>query len=315
MRSVPVSGLWKHASFAENAKRLLDGERFDIVHSFTRTYSQDILRLGGGVHAEYLLRMEPARSAVGRWWSRVSPAERAELDLERRCFQPGASRRIVALSQVGKQEVIRHYGVAAEEIVVIPNGVDTRRFSPELRSHREAVRSTLGLGAEDLVFLFCGSGGRRKGLPYALQALESLPDAQMIVVGAVDGPSVGGRVRFVGARDDVEPYYGASDALVLPTLYDPFPNVTLEAMASGLPVITTRVTGTAEIIENGKDSMVIEEGSDVAALAARMRELADPARRGEMSRAARDTAERYTVDRNLESNLALYGEVVRMKTA
>jgi len=321
-REIPTNeaiSAWKHFAFAANLRHLLRTERFDLVQSFSRTYSQDVLRLGGGTHREYLRCMEPERTLVGRWWSRVNPKELVQLRLERLGLRPGAYRRIVAVSKRVKDEVIRYYGVPTGDISVIPNGVDTERFSPALRTHRSRIRKTLGLEETKTLFLFCGNGPRRKGLAYAIEALARVPGAHLVIVGDA-GPEyavlakkfdVDRRVTLLGLRDPVQEYYGAADALVLPTLYDPFPNVCLEAMASGLPVVTTSVTGVAEVIEDGRDSFLIPSGQDVDALAGRMRELLDPARREEMSRAARATAERYSVDRMIEAYLGLFEELRR----
>jgi UDP-glucose:(heptosyl)LPS alpha-1,3-glucosyltransferase len=114
------------------------------------------------------------------------------------------------------------------------------------------------------------------------------------------------RIHFLERQDNVGEFYGSADAFLLPSLYDPFPNVCLEAMACGLPVITTRVTGIAEIVTHGKDALLVDEGQDIQALACAMKELADPAKRQSLSQAARTTAEQFSLERNLQANLALY---------
>lgn len=322
LRTNETFSAWKHLAFAANVKRFLETETFDIVHSFTRTYSQDILRLGGGTHREYLRCMSPERSLLGRWWSRFNPKELVQLRLERLGLRRGAYRRVVAVSNRVKAEVLRYYPVPPEDIVVIPNGVDIRKFSPDLQAHRARVRKNFGIKDDETAFLFCGNGPRRKGLAYAIEALARLPEGcRLLVVGDAGADylsiarrwKIASRISLLGPRDPVHEFYGAADALVLPTLYDPFPNVCLEAMASGLPVITTAVTGVAEIITEGVDSFVVPAGQDVDALSARMRELNDRGRREAMSKAARATAERYSVERMIDTNLALYDEILRAK--
>lgn len=316
---------WKHTTFADNSKRLLEEDRFDVIHSFTRTYYQDILRLGGGTHREYLDQMESERSVLGRLWSRVNPKERAQLKLERRGFREGAYRRIVAVSNRVKEEVVRHYGLPPEDIVVIHNGVDTDKFHPALREGRARVRKTFGLAETDLVYLFCGSGGKRKGLGYAIESMAKLPAEprpRLLVVGESGAGwlsqarrlKISDRVFMLGPRDNVGDFYGAADALVLPTLYDPFPNVCLEALATGIPIITTAVTGVAEIVTEGRDAFILEDGRDPEAIAERMRRLADPGVRASMSAAARETAERHSIHRTVEANLALYEEILKSKS-
>src|SRR5688572_19205801 len=123
-------GVTDHAGFARSAKAALKECAFDVIHSFARTVSQDLLRLGGGVHAEYLRRMAPARSPLGRWFSKLNPKERRILKLERESFQPESTRLIQAVSDRVRDEVVRHYGIAPTRIVVTRNSVDLKRFTP-----------------------------------------------------------------------------------------------------------------------------------------------------------------------------------------
>jgi UDP-glucose:(heptosyl)LPS alpha-1,3-glucosyltransferase len=95
-------------------------------------------------------------------------------------------------------------------------------------------------------------------------------------------------VRFLGPRSDVESVYAAADALILPTRYDAFANATLEAAASGLPVLTSGTNGASALLAPG--AIVVEDPEDVAGFAAGLDELGDPARRSELARAGRDVA-------------------------
>ncbi|MBI4566076.1 MAG: glycosyltransferase family 4 protein [Planctomycetes bacterium] len=303
-------------AFALAAKASVQAERFDVIHSFARTLSQDILRLGGGVHAEYLKRMEPARSAIGRWFSRVNPKERAILRLERDSFDPSATRLIQAVSHRVKEEVSRHYGVDPTRIVVTHNAVDIHHFHPGLREHRAHVLAALSLPADTFLVLFAGGGFKRKGLASAIRSLALLPSgshACLIVLGSGDaGPCerlaerLKVNAQFLGSLAKIEPYYGAADALVLPTLYDPFPNVCLEAMACGVPVVVTRVAGVSEIIADGIDAFVVDDPGKPEDIARRLEKLLDPAARAAMGRAARALAERHPFERYVEETLSLY---------
>jgi UDP-glucose:(heptosyl)LPS alpha-1,3-glucosyltransferase len=208
-----------------------------------------------------------------------------------------------------KDEAVRHYGVPAEKIAVIPNGVDGAEFKPAAEA-RGLIRNQLGLAEGDYTLLFCGTGFRRKGLDYAVAAVDRVPSARLVVAGEGRARSHP-RVLHLGRRTDVAHLYAAADAFILPTLYDPFPNAALEAMASGIPVIVSRVAGVSEIIEG--DSLVVEEASDVAALAEAVRRLEDPAVRKPMGEAARRKALQYTPERVLEANLRVYDEVLRLK--
>lgn len=310
-RLVRAGGLFPRFAFARETRRLLEGERFDIIHSFTRTPFQDLLRLGGGIHREYLAQTDDQYSAAGRLWRRLRPKERLELALEAASLAPGAYRKIVAVSRRVRDEAVRHYGVRPEDVEVIYNGVDTAALSvPD--GARAEVRRELGLGEKDYTLLFCGTGFRRKGLRYAVGAVEEVPRARLLVAGEGRGPRHP-RVRYLGRRADVARLYAAADALILPTLYDPFPNACLEAMATGRPVIVSRIAGVSEIIDG--DSLVVEDPRDVPSLAEAVRSLEDPDRRKMLGEAARIKAGRFTPERHLEENLRLYATLVDKEKA
>ena len=302
---VDATGLHHHATFAGRSRALLEKERFDVIHSFTRTSCQDVLRLGGGVHQEYLDRTGVAYSTLGRLWRRFRPKEREELRLERESLQPSSSKRIVAVSKRVKEEVVRHYGVLAERIDVIYNGVDAGEFKPNPEARR-LIRNQLAIDDAEYLLLFCGSGFKRKGLQYAIRAVDRVPSAKLAVAGEGRAPRHP-RVCMLGRRTDVAHLYAAADAFILPTLYDPFPNAALEAMASGLPVIVSRVAGVSEIIDG--DSMVIEDPTNIGELTAAIRKLEDPAVRKPMGEAARRKSLLYPVERVVEDTLKVYESV------
>lgn len=296
----------KHRSFAEGAARISEG--YDVVHSFTRTVRQDIFRLGGGTHIEYLRRTDAERGPLASWWRRLNPKERTILDLEREAMKN--SRLIQAVSRRTAQEARDHYGVTDDRLAVLHNGVDTEFFHPRnVGRSRDRIRAELELKGE--VALFAGSGFRRKGLRTAIEAVAALPRWSLVVMGR-DEPDpwreecrrlgCERRVRFIGPRSDPQDLYASADVLVLPSLYDPFPNVCLEAMATGVPVITTPVTGVAEILTHGVDGFVAEGEEEIAAA---LPAIPDPG----MGAAARATAERYGLEWYVDETLALYGRL------
>lgn len=326
-RHVPISTSdtlpgQRHLTFAENVEKALATRSYDVVHSFARTTRQDILRLGGGCHVEYLRHTDEDRSWASRLFRRFNPKERAILALERRSMAPGAYRKVAAVSRRVADEAIRHYAVPERDVVVIHNGVDVNRFSPRVKSRGMGTRQALGIGDGDVMFLFVGMGFKRKGLAHAIEALARLPaspTSRLVVLGGGEVAThrrlarklrLQERVFILGARDNPEDYYGAADAFVFPSLYDPFPNACLEALACGLPVVTTRVTGVAEIMTAGREGYLVESGTDVGAIADAMRALLDPKIRADMGAAARATAERHSIDRFIDENVKLYDQVV-----
>jgi len=308
---VPSGGILGNGTFSSQVRTLLERERFDIIYSYTRTELQDILRLGGGTHREYLIRTDPAYGPLARLWRTVRPKERRELRLETRSFHPEASRKIVAVSHRVKDEAIRHYGVPAEKIVVIHNGVDGTEFRPSPEA-RGLIRNQLGLADAVYMLLFVGSGFRRKGLESAIRAVDRVPAARLVVAGEGRAPGHP-RVLMLGRRTDVSHLYAAADAFIFPTLYDPFPNAVLEAMASGIPAIVSRVAGVSEIITD--DSIVVENPLDVGEVAAAVRSLEDPAVRRPMGERARKKALARPLETVLEENLRLCDQVLAMKKA
>jgi UDP-glucose:(heptosyl)LPS alpha-1,3-glucosyltransferase len=283
--------------------------------------------VGGGVHWEYLLHTKPAMAtALGRFLRRWNPRDRVIRDLERRAFAPGACRKVLCVSGCVREEIRRHYGVPDETLAVLHNGVDIRRFSPDVRAERRRdARGRLALSDGETAVLFAGTGYERKGLRFAVEAVglvaKDAPVRLLVAGRGAAGPSrrlarrlgIAERVRFLGEASDIESLYAAADVFLLPTLYDPFPNACLEAMACGLPVVTTAAAGVSEIIESGVDAWSVDSGDRVVELAAALRDLLDPARRDAMGRAARAKAERHSLERHLERTLAIYDEVLKAK--
>ncbi len=311
-------------TFARNAAEAVrrDRARWDVVHGFGRTLEQDVYRCGGGCHLEYLRAVEPAmRHPFGRACLLLNPRHRVALALERRLFGERRFRRLTCISREVARQVQAHYGIALDEMRVIHNGVDVAAYSPELRErHREAVRRECALAEDAFVVLFVGSGFERKGLLHALRACALLPRGlpwRLVVVG--NGRigryrahavrlGIADRVVFLGARRDAHRFYGAADALVFPTLFEPFGTVALEAMASGVPVVTTRIAGCAEAIEDGSDSFVVAGPGSEAEIADRLARLADAGLRASMGAAARAKSLLFTIDRNIEATLEVYEE-------
>ncbi|MFH1230959.1 MAG: glycosyltransferase family 4 protein, partial [Planctomycetota bacterium] len=209
---------------------------------------------------------------------------------------------------------------------VIYNGVDLEKFNINNRGkYRSETRAKLGLNDNDIVFLFVGSGFERKGLQYAIESLSVVPsdkrtNLRLLVVGKgnitkyqslAKKYGIGNQVLFVGSQPDIERYYSAGDVFLFPTLYEPFGNVCLEAMASGLPVITTQRAGASEIISNSIDSFVIPEPSDTKTIAEKIVFLLDPVWRGNMSQAAHLCASKYSIENNFKAVKEIYDEIIK----
>jgi UDP-glucose:(heptosyl)LPS alpha-1,3-glucosyltransferase len=257
---------------------------FDVVHSFSRTLHQDLYRAGGGSHADYLDR---SHSRFGSRIRRLSPRHRVLLEIERRVFAD-SGQRIQCASRLVADALTTRHGVAPERILLLPNGVDLERYrSDSARTAGRAFREREAPGVGP-VWLFPASGWHRKGLDVLLEAWVRLTRrSTRLWVAGRDAPAawrqraarlgIADRVHFLGPRTDLETLYHAADGMVLPTRYDPFANVTLEAAAAGLPIVTTRTNGASEWL--GEDLAILEDADDAIALAAALDALDDPTRR------------------------------------
>jgi len=316
---VPMSSgpsFMKVASFTKNVCRMLaERSDIDVVHNQIRPFTDGIVTVGGGCHAQYL-------ELSGKRLAFLNPLHRVVLDLERERYRPGGCRAVITNSEFAKKGILKHYPIPPDRVFVVYNGVDSNRFNPDKAgTMREELRSRYGFRGEP-VLLFLGSGFERKGLSTLVRAVSVLKDsademknAKVLVVGK-DEPGrfrklakrlgVSDRVVFAGPTVTPEMYYGAADIFVLPTRYDPFSNAAMEAMACGLPVITTSTNGVSELIEHGVNGFILHEPEDHNALADMALLLADRAKREEMGQLARTTSLMYTWDNTLESTIEVY---------
>jgi UDP-glucose:(heptosyl)LPS alpha-1,3-glucosyltransferase len=310
-----------YASFVFLVGRAVRRERFDLVQSNERTLRQDVYRAGDGVHARWLELRARRMSGLRRLSLRVNPFHAFRLWVERRLLEDPRLRAVIVNSEMVREEILTRFRIDPARIFTVPNGVDLQRFHPV---HRETVGADLRRGAGapggEMVVLFVGSGFERKGLEFALRGLaEADIPARLWVVGKgktghyvklARDLGLAGRVRFWGPRGDVAPLYAAGDVLVLPTLYDPFPSVALEAMASGLPVITTAQCGAAGIMTHGREGFILAEPEETRGIAEGLRILADGDARRRMGRAARARAEAFSWERTVGEMEALYDRLL-----
>ena len=303
---------WRDAGFARGVQRLMAQKRFDLVQSHERIPGCDIYRAGDGVHATWLeLRNKP--------FDRLAPWHRYTLAAEAEMFRHPGLRAVICNSRMVKDDIARRFGVPDEKLQVIYSGVDLDAFHPRLREeHGQAFRQKVGVGETAPVILFVGSGYERKGLPTLLRALSlmSRSDARLWVVGRDKHESlmrklaqtlgIDDRVLFLGAQAEVKPFYGAADVFALPTLYDPFPNVALEALACGLPLVTTTTCGAAELVTPANGSVI--GAGNVTALAQSLDSLCS--RASTMRDAARASVAHLDLAQMAAQLMALYSRLV-----
>ncbi|HEX7054642.1 MAG TPA: glycosyltransferase family 4 protein [Burkholderiales bacterium] len=318
-----VGRLWRDWSFARAARAAWRRASFQLVQSHERIPGCDLYRAGDGVHRRWLEVRRRHASPLERAGIALNPYHWYVCRAEQRMFEHPRLRAVICNSAMVRDEIRRTFRIAPEKLHVVYSGVDLAHFRREAASGaRDAVRAELGVRPRETLFLFVGSGFARKGLDSAIDALAmaAVPSFRLAVVGddrhaaryaeRARRVGVAERVRFVGARDDVRPLYGAADCFLLPSRYDPFPNTALEALAMGLPALVSSRCGAAEVIERGVNGWVCEP-DDPAGLARLMREAGAAVDRGDMAGAARASAERFGIDAMAARLVDLYASLTR----
>jgi UDP-glucose:(heptosyl)LPS alpha-1,3-glucosyltransferase len=221
----------KVLSLMYSVQQALKNHRFDRVMGFGRHSGHQLFRAGGGSHAAFLRRCHPYR----RWFSLH---DLVESWADARALT--SAQIVIANSKLCANDIREdHPGLRVE---VVYNGVDSQRFRPDLQVRRQ-IRESLGLSGKVAIFL--GTGFRRKGLDIAI---ESLPlDWSLLVVGTGKPWKSGPNVRWLGPAQEPERFLQAADAMILPTRYDPCANACLEAMACGIPALSTPTNGASEL--------------------------------------------------------------------
>jgi len=317
--------LWRDWGFARAVTRDIGAARANLIQSHERVLTCDVYRPADGIHATWL--EERLRDAPASLKLRValSPWHRYTLAMERKLFASPWLRAVLCNSKMVRADIKARFGLPEERLPVLYNAVDANLYSPALRVHRERIRSKYKIAEDATVFLLVGSGFRRKGVPVAIEALASLPaNAHLVIVGddrrlgaykrLAHDHNVRERVTFAGFQVDVSPFYGAADAFVLPAIYDSFPDAAMEALASGLPVVTSTRSGAAELVTE-HDAGFVCDSRDVLALASHMRALLVPALRERLGANARHAVLPLTPAAMTLKLVLLYKELLEASVA
>lgn len=291
--------------------------KFDIVHA------QGLSGLRQNVVTAHIC--QPAWFAAGDRFAGRSPlrkrVSRAIVGrLDRLAMRPGAAKVFIAPSNRVKADLAAWYGTG-DKTQVVYHGTDTEAFHPRNRAAgRTVVRSELGLKEDEFVALYVGD--LQKAIVPAIRAVALTPSVRLVSVSRSDhrpylpvvAKAADSRITFVPKTFEVWKYYAAADVFLFPTYYDAFGLVVTEAMASGLPVITSQAAGAAELITDGVNGLLTTEPWDVPALADRLALLRDdPGLRNRLGSTARATVEAYTWDRTAAETLAVYHSIVAAK--
>ncbi len=239
------------------------------------------------VHRAWLEISRRERDWKGRLKQKLNPFHGLILRLEREQLQGRHYAHVVALTDVVKQDIMRFYGVPDEDITVIPNGFAPQEFNVERRHmERDPMRRKLGFAPDDKVVIFVANELERKGFGPLLEAVASLHDnrVHVLAVGRLNPAecqaqisrlNLDKQVHFTGPSSDVASFYAASDVFALPTQYEAWGLVIVEAMACGLPVLTSRLAGAAIAVRERCSGYLLDQPRDADEIAGKLRLLLD----------------------------------------
>lgn len=306
------------------------GQRPDLVYTAgTNCWDADLISVHI-VFAEFMRMSEHELSFLGnpvRFWPRLLHRRlyySLIISLERQMYT-NPSTTLILIAKKTAADLKRHYGLPGP-FPIVYIGLDKELFNPESRRRNQPeVRAALGIAENTFTLVLVGNDWKKKGLVALIEALAQLKDLPLVLVvaGKDDASPYQKRIRELGLEDkvkfcpsraDVQWYYAAADAYVGPSLEDTFAQPPAEAMACGLPAITTATNGTAEIMTDGWDGLILQDPNDVAGLAQRIRWLYEhPEERKRMGLQAAATASEFTWDRNGVEMRAIFAEALDRK--
>lgn len=308
----------RESSFAQQARELWQTQPFDLIQSHERIPGCSIYRAGDGVHKVWLEQRKRILSKLSAWWLTRSRYHQYVLEAEKAMFEHPKLKAVICNAQMVKNEICESFQIDPSKIHVIYNGVDSETFKPCTVEQKALLRTQLGF-KDKPTFLYVGSGYERKGVTSIIRAFADLSeDSQLVLVGKekklqkykklAQKLNCSERVIFAGMQANVLEYYQAADALIHPALYDPFPNVILEAMACALPVITSEKCGGSEFIKADKNGYVAD-ALDLKTLTNCMHRLLDCEHRLTMGRNARLTVQPYSIEQCAAALTDLYSSL------
>ncbi|HWP41165.1 MAG TPA: glycosyltransferase family 4 protein, partial [Tepidisphaeraceae bacterium] len=309
---LPVRGFTRVARY----RRMLDAldahlhqARYHIVHAMLPVRRCHVYHPHAGM---------AAASVAGRpLQTLLNPRRRVMASIEHRLLNSPHPPVVLCLSDYVKQSVLQHYPeLPADRLATLFNAVDLDLFDPDVQHGGHKLRAAHGISPDDTVALIVAQDFARKGVPQAIAATRQLnarrapgqPTLKLLIVGSgrhhskADDPNI----IFVGADRKIARYYAAADFFVLPTRHDPCSLVVLEALAMGLPVISTRFNGACEIMNNGIHGFVLDDPDDVIALSQAMHKLLDANLRARMSAACRQLRPRLSFAHHVDRLLQIY---------
>ena len=331
IKTIPFPKSFRLLSFAIRATKEIEKGDYDVSLGIGHTLKADILQPRGGVHWAWFWRSLRAYDHPMLWAIKLlgrifSPKQWMSGWIEGAAYRKKPLCCIIAISDMIKQDMIRWYGIQEGKITVVYNGVDIELFHPRNQQYREEIRRRHGIQDEFLI-LFVSNNFRMKGLGHLIRALanikeEGFPPFKCLVIGRgrkhfyirlAKKLGVSKEIVFAGSTVEPEKYYGAADLLVHPTFYDACSRTVLEAMASGLPVITTTSNGASGILTNGQEGYVIEDPRSIEILSKRISSFFEEEKRKEASSRSRRCVEYHSFDKVYEEMKDIFKRCIKEK--
>jgi UDP-glucose:(heptosyl)LPS alpha-1,3-glucosyltransferase len=322
--SIRGSELVQVLSFGYYSRKMLQRASFDIIQGFGKSsWYMDVFRPGGGVHRAYL--QQNFLSMDNRYYRNYRRLLRAislkDLifgTIERYQYEQWGIKRIIINSELAKGHIERFYQYPSDQIRVIFNGVDLKKFQPKNDKRKAISRDN------DLILLFVAHNFRLKGLACLINALGALIKAEprlkvkLIIAGRgkrypylkqAQQLGCADKLVFLGQVEEMALWYQSADILIHPTFYDPNANVCWEAAACGLPIITTHFNGFSELMANGLEDYILPDPRDTIKLKDIILSLSSPAQRIEVGEKVRTLVEKYPLERNYQEIIQVYQEI------
>ncbi len=281
-----------------------------IIFGMDRTYSQTHHRAGEGIHAGYLHQRSYSEGRLKKISIRFNPLHHYLLNLEKKMFQNSKLKILFTNSHMVKREAMQYYDISEEKIKVVHNGVEWEELSEPFEASLERASS------EKYEFLFIGNGYKRKGLDLLLKSLSQLQrkDIHLSVVGKekklhsyqriAKRLGLENIVSFYGPQNNIIPFYQKADALLIPSIYDPFANVTMEALAMGLYVISSKSNGGHEILSTDNGA-IIEDLYDIDSITTSLKQALSHPKTPKSATAIRESVRSYNFKQQLEKIVTL----------
>jgi len=299
---------------------------FDIIHSnSTYSWKCDIVTMHNCQKswvkiADGISKKSSSRPKYLFYKAGKSLTDKIILAIEKEVLEKG-SKKIIAVSEGIKREILKNYDVPEEKIVVIPPGVDLNEFAPDIQA-KFKIREQFNINKDELVLISSVFDFERKGLKYLIRALPLIKGkVKLLLTGKsgfhkckqlADSLNVSNQVIFTGFVSRIRDYYAASDIFVFPTLYEAFPGAILEAAASGIPILTTKVNGAEEVVIDGNNGFFIKRNPEDIANKINLL-IRDSNLRKQMGKSVYKTAQKYSWEETARKTLEVYQEVSRLK--